>query len=161
MSRLTITISLLIIVTSCRNNSDSLNPENITAVRDSVQSMAASIAKTVSQEGPTAWLKYFENTPEFFMASDGQLAFPNIDTAKNFINTVLVKNIRTIDLHWSDLRIDPLTTNVASIAAVFHEDITDSGGKKMPFDGYFTGVAHQSAEGWKLYNAHWSIRKAP
>ena len=161
MSRLTITISLLIFATSCSNNTGSLSPENITAVRDSVQSMATSIAKTVSQEGPTAWLKYFENTPEFFMASDGQLAFPNIDTARNFINMVLVKNIRTIDLHWSDLRIDPLTTNVASIAAVFHEDITDSAGKKMPFDGYFTGVAHHSTQGWKLYNAHWSIKKTP
>ena len=115
-----------------------------------------SISRNVSQHGPIAWLKYFENTSDFFMVSDGQLVFPNIDTATNFINNVLVKVIPKIQLSWSNIRIDPFTTSFAGISTVYHEDITDSSGKTTPHDGYFTGIAHQTSQGWKLRNAHWS-----
>ena len=90
------------------------------------------------------------------MASDGQLVFPTIDTATSFINNNLVKIIHNIELRWSNIRIDPLANKLASISAEFHEDITDSTGKMTPPDGYFSGIAHQTLEGWKLHNAHWS-----
>jgi hypothetical protein len=118
--------------------------------------MTESIAKNISHEGPVAWLRYFENSPGFFMASDGQLVFPNIDTAKNFINNILIKAMPEIQLRWSNIRIDPLAINLASISAVYHEDISDSTGNMTPHDGYFTAIAHQTAQGWKLRNAHWS-----
>jgi len=94
-------------------------------VKDNVQFMAVSITKDISHEGPIAWLGYFENTPDFFMVSDGQLVFPNIDSATNFINNTLIKVMPRIQLRWNNVRIDPLTINLASISAVFHEDITD------------------------------------
>jgi hypothetical protein len=122
--------------------------------------MAESIEKNVSQQGPVAWLRYFENTPDFFMASGGQLVFPNIDTATNFINTILIKSISKIELHWSNIRIDPLTPDLAGISAAFHEDITDAAGKKTPQDGYFTAIVHHTTQGWKLRNAHWSLAEA-
>jgi hypothetical protein len=123
--------------------------------------MTESIAKNVSREGPVAWLRYFENAPDFFMASDGQLVFPNIDTAKSFINNVLIKTMPKIQLRWSNIRIDSLTNTFASISAVYHEDVTDGTGKTTPHDGYFTGIAHQTSQGWKLHNAHWSSMVTP
>jgi len=33
------------------------------------------VAHDVTQEGPLAWLKFFNTGPEFFMAVNGQLAF--------------------------------------------------------------------------------------
>jgi len=143
-------------ISSCNNNSKTLSPKDLSLVQDSVQLMTESIAKNISHEGPVGWLRYFENSPGFFMASDGQLVFPNIDTAKNFINNILIKAMPEIQLRWSNIRIDPLAINLASISAVYHEDISDSTGKMTPHDGYFTAIAHQTAQGWKLLNAHWS-----
>ena len=143
-------------ISACNNNTKSLSPKDRSIVQDSVQLMTESIAKNISHEGPVVWLRYFENSPGFFMASDGQLVFPNIDTAKNFINNILIKAMPEIQLRWSNIRIDPLAINLASISAVYHEDISDSTGKMTPHDGYFTAIAHQTAQGWKLLNAHWS-----
>ena len=145
-------------ISSCNINTQSFTQKERSLVQDSVQLMAESIATNISHEGPVVWLRYFENVPDFFMASDGQLVFPNIDTATSFINNILIKVMPEIKLHWSNIRIDPLTTNLASISAVYHEDIRDSSGKMTPHDGYFTGIAHQTSQGWKLRNAHWSSR---
>ena len=155
--RIIILLIITILLASCHSTSASLQPKQVLEVRDSVTQLAASIAKDVSQEGPVAWLRYFENTPRFFMAVEGQLVFPNYDSAQSFINNSLIKSIRKINLHWSHIRIDPLTIKEASFAATFHEDITDSAGKETPQDGYFTSIAQHTPQGWKLLNAHWSI----
>ena len=156
--RTSILLVLIIFAVSCRNHKGNTSTKNLTVTGDSVRLMAESIAINVSHNGPAAWLNYFENSSDFFMASEGQLVFPNIDTAKSFINNVLIKSIRKIDLHWSNLRVDPLTLKFAGISAGFHEDITDSSGKTIPEDGYFTAIAHRTSQGWKLRNAHWSIK---
>ncbi len=127
------------------------------AVQDSVRQMADLIARDVSSEGPVAWLKYFENSPDFFMASAGQLVFPSKDSAISYVKNKLVTTIKKIDLRWNNLRIDPLTPRLAGISADFHEDIMGFDDRKMPVDGYFTGIAKQTSEGWQLRNAHWSI----
>jgi hypothetical protein len=143
---------------SCNSGGGSLSSAQMAGVKTSVQQMAASIARDVSHDGPVAWLQYFENTNGFLMASDGQLVFQDIDAAKNFINNNLVKNIHKIDLRWNNIRVDPLTLQIASIAADFHEDIIDAEEKMISQDGYFSGIAHQTPQGWKLYNAHWSSK---
>jgi len=143
-------------LSSCSKSAETLTPEERSIVRDSIVLMTSSIAKDLSNEGPAAWLKYFENAPGFFMVSDGQLVFPDIETAKKFIKTTLVKIMPKIELRWSNIQIEPLTLKLASISAVYSEDITDSAGKTTLHKGYFTAIAHQSTQGWKLHNAHWS-----
>jgi hypothetical protein len=122
--------------------------------------MAARVAKDVSADGPIAWLRYFENNPEFFMAFDGLLAFSNNDSATASIKNTVVKQINNIELSWSHIRIDPLTPKFAGFAANWHEDITYSTGNKLPYDGYFTAVAEKASEGWQFRNAHWSVAKS-
>jgi hypothetical protein len=92
------------------------------------------------------------------MASEGQLVFPNNDSATNIIKNTLIKSISKIELRWNNIHIDPLTSRLAGISATFHEDIPDYAGKKITEDGYFTGIAEQTSLGWKLRNAHWSIK---
>lgn len=159
MIRLTIFILIVACAGSCTSRGRSLPAKEMASVQDSVRLMAEAIAKDISREGPVAWLRYFENTPGFFMASDGELVFPNYDSAKNFINTTLVKSISKIELHWSNMRIEPFSGEFAGLAAIFHEDITDAAGKTFPQDGYFTALAHQTKQGWKLQHAHWSGKK--
>ena len=149
-------LPIFVFAISCSNLEKSdISHENSFA-RDSVQVMMHSIVKDLSQKGPIAWLRYFEDTPEFFMVSNGRLEFPNIDTAKYFINHTLVKIISNIELQWRNIRIDVLTDEWVSVSAVYHEDITDASGRTLPYNGYFTAVVHRTSEGWKLRNVHWS-----
>ena len=148
---------LILLISSCHNNTDSLTPAQKSIVVDGVQLMVDSIAKAISHEGPIAWLRYFENSPEFYMASNGQLAFTNNDSLANFLKNTYSKSVSKIELSWNHVRIEPFTSKIASVAAIFHEDITDFAGRKTPSDGYFTGIAHQTSQGWQFQNAHWSI----
>ena len=149
-------------ITSCSsNNTATLTATQVSIVKDSATNLMGSIAKDISHDGPIAWLKYFEKSPGFFMASDGQIAFANNDSATAFVQNVLVKNIKQIQLQWSNIRIDALTPTLASIGANFHEELTDFSSKVMPFTGYFTAVAEQTSTGWQLRNLHWSILPQP
>ena len=146
------------LLASCHTATTTMTDEAAAQVRSAVQKMADSLVIDLSREGPSAWMKYFEHTPGFYMASEGKLAFPDIDSASVFINTVLVRNIHGIQLRWSGLRIDPYTPGLAGMAATFHEDLTDAAGNTIPQDGYFSGTAEKTATGWQLRNAHWSIK---
>jgi hypothetical protein len=150
-------VGLILLISSCHNNTDSLTTAQRSIVMDSVQLMVDSIAKAISLEGPIAWIRYFENSPDFYMASEGQLAFTNNDSLANFLKNTYTKSVSKIELSWNHVRIDPFTSKIAAVAAIFHEDITDFAGRKTPSDGFFTGIAHQTSQGWQLQNAHWSI----
>jgi hypothetical protein len=146
-------------IVSCKHNRTGLSTAESKLVKDSISQMAANIATDISKNGPRAWLNYFEDTPDFFMANEGQLVFHDYQSAKTFILNTLVKNIAGIKLRWDNIRIDPLAPVLASIGADFHEDQVNSVGNKVSYDGYFTGIAHYDGHSWKLRNSHWSIRK--
>jgi hypothetical protein len=127
--------------------------------QQSVNRMMQDIARDITAKGPSAWLIYFENSPDFFMVSDGKLAFRDHESARLFIENTLVKNISHIVLSWSNIRIDSLTPALASAGAEFHEEMSDSSGKTTPYDGYFTAIAERTDRGWQLRNVHWSSFK--
>ncbi|MEO8766341.1 MAG: hypothetical protein ABI416_18720 [Ginsengibacter sp.] len=145
------------LIISCGNNGDAFTSKERAVVTDSVKALTSSIARNVSSEGPIAWLRYFETSPGFYMASAGRLVFPDNEAAKYFIKNSLVRAVTKIELRWNNIRIDPLSPSLASIAAVFHEDITGNTGNKIVEDGYFTAIAERSTAGWQLRNAHWSV----
>jgi hypothetical protein len=157
MLRIITFLSIVFISYSCTNKSSSISTKQAEVVKDSVNTMMKFIAKDITASGTSAWLKYFENTPAFFMASDGNLVFPSHDLAEYYINKNIKKSISKIGLQWGDIKIDPLTANYANIAATFHEEITDASGTSVPLNGFFTGIAHQNDAGWQLHNAHWSV----
>jgi hypothetical protein len=146
------------LLVSCKRNHARISAAERAVVRDSMISMYSNIARDVSSKGPAAWVNYFEDTPDFFMANDGQLVFRDYQSAKSFILNTVVKMIPHITLRWSHLRIEPLNARLASLGADFHEDQVLSNGKKLSINGYFTGIAHYDGRAWKLRNCHWSAR---
>jgi hypothetical protein len=149
----------ILIFISCRSNNGALNSTDIELVKDSVKAMTEHISKDLAAKGPIVWLDYFEDGPDFYMASDGMLVFKDYQTASNFINDTLVKLFARINLRWDLLRIDPISNQLASVASGFHEDLLDSTGKSSTSNGYFSGIAEKTPHGWRLRNAHWSILK--
>jgi hypothetical protein len=126
-------------------------------VTDSVRQMTIRLTNDLGQMGPVAWLNYFDKGPDFFMSSDGQLVFKDYPAARLFVENSLVKSIRKINLQFNSLRINSLSPQFASVGAGFHEKLTDSSGKILSIDGYFTALTVSTGEGWKFRNLHWSL----
>jgi hypothetical protein len=136
--------------------SQSLTPAQSAVVENDVRAFTSIVAQDVTQDGPTAWRKHFADTPSFFMAVDGHMAFPNSAAATAGIQA-LPQSIRHVELRWgNDLRVDPLTENLAVVATSFHEVLTSPAGRRVEENGFFTGVAEYRDGRWQFRNAHWS-----
>jgi len=141
------------------DNSQRLPPERRSFVEAGVRHFAADVARDVSKEGPAAWRKEFEDSPSFFMASEGKLAFPNGQAAGQAIDE-LAGTIKQIELQWGgDLRVDALADDLAVVASSYHEMRVDKEGHRVEESGFFTGLAEQRNGRWQFRNAHWSVRE--
>ena len=131
------------------------------ATEAAVRKFVASVASDINHDGPAAWRKEFADSPSFFMASEGLLVFPNSQTASQAIDN-LARTVKHIDLRWGDdLRVDPLTPNLAVVGATYHEIRDDSEGHHVDETGFFTGLAEYRDGRWQFRDAHWSVVAPP
>jgi hypothetical protein len=146
---------------ACAAPAPSFDTAHAAAMTDSVRAFAASVAEGITTGGPTAWRRYFAETPAFFMASEGQLVFPNSDSAGRAIAN-LPRFIASIRLQWGDsVRVDPLAPGLALMGASYHETRVDPAGHRLEEMGFFTGVVEHETGGWRFRNAHWSVVTPP
>ena len=150
----------LAFIFSCNYSKPQLTPDEIGRVQHSVNKLTKDLTLDIMLKGPTAWLNYIQDTANFFMATDGQLAFKDHKSAVRFIQDSLEKNVSQIILSWKNMRIDPLTNSIASVGSDYSEAITDKSGKTDYYNGYFTATVVQVDEGWKFRNMHWSDKPA-
>ncbi|MGO9829337.1 MAG: hypothetical protein ACLPJH_04300 [Myxococcaceae bacterium] len=141
----------------CRRSEAPLSPEVAARVEAQVRAFAQGVAQDVTRDGPAAWEGFFQDGPAFFMADEGQLVFPNRSAATAAI-AQLVTGVRHIELTWGpDIRVDPLTASLASLAASYREVRVDAAGQTVNERGYFTAVCEKRAGRWQFRNAHWSV----
>jgi len=139
----------------------SLTPASAAAIDESARTFMHTVAHDVTQEGPLAWLKFFDTGPGFFMAVNGQLVFPNAAAAKEGTQN-FARTINRIELTWGDdLRVDPLTRELSVVAASWHEIQVDKAGHRIEESGYFTGLAEYRDGHWRFRDAHWSAPISP
>ena len=161
-------VLLLLLVTACAGcntrgtgSTESLTSARAAAVDHGVRAFMATVAHDVTQEGPLAWSRHFEGGPSFFMAVNGQMAFPTGAAAKEGIQNVAL-TLKQIDLKWGDdLRTDPLSPELAMVATPWHEIKTDAAGHTTEDRGFFTGLAEYREGRWQFRDAHWSSTLAP
>ncbi len=141
--------------------SRALDAAHAVALTDSVRAFVGTVARGVSRDGPAAWRGYFEDSPAFFMASEGQLVFPTSDSATRAIRG-LAQRIASIELRWGEgLRVDPLGPGLAVVAAPYTEVQVDKAGRRVEEAGFFTGIAEHRGVGWQFRDAHWSVAGPP
>lgn len=147
---------------SCRAGASESRPSTKDPpVDQAVRALMQTVAQDVTRNGPLAWLKYFETGPAFFMAVNGQMAFPNSAAAEEGTRK-FAQTIRHIELKWGDdLRVDPLTTHLAVIAVSWREIQVDTSGHRVDETGYFTALAEYRDGHWQFRNAHWSAPVSP
>jgi hypothetical protein len=125
-------------------------------VEDSVRAFMQTVAHDVTQDGPTAWGRHFADSPAFFMAVNGRLVFPTGAAAIAGIPDV-ARQITHIELVWNgEVRVDPLTPELAIVATPWHEVQVMAAGNRVEESGFFTGVAEYRNGRWQLRDAHWS-----
>ena len=142
---------------ACASHSHSVTPKEAVAVDRAVRAFMQTVSDSVTQDGPLAWIKYFDASPAFFMAVNGQMAFPNSAAAQEGTRK-FAQSIRHIELEWgNDLLVDPLTNEFAIVAASWRELQVDTAGHSVTQTGYFTGLAEYRGGRWRIRNAHWSV----
>jgi hypothetical protein len=143
------------------SESQSLRASRAAAVDEGVRTFAKAVAHDITQEGPVAWNRYFIDGPAFFMASEGRLVFPNRASATAAIQD-LTRTVKQIELQWGDdLRVDPLTAELAVVATSYHEVRVVTTGGRVDENGFFTGTAEYRDGRWQFRNAHWSVAGPP
>ena len=153
---LAVTLAACVLCAAGASHSHSVTPDGASSVDQAVRAFMQTVSHSVTQDGPTAWIKYFDASPAFFMAVNGQMAFPNAAAAQEGTRT-FAQTIRHIELKWGDdLRVDPLTNEFAVVAVSWREIQVDTAGHSVTETGYFTGLAEYRAGQWKFRDAHWS-----
>jgi hypothetical protein len=136
--------------------SESRPPARDPAVERAVRLFMQTVARDVTQNGPLAWIGYFDAGPAFFMAVNGQMAFSNAAAAQEGTRK-FAQTISHIELKWGDdLRVDPLTAELAVVAVSWREIQVDTAGHRVDEAGYFTGLAQYRKGRWLFRDAHWS-----
>jgi hypothetical protein len=130
--------------------------DGASSIDQPVRAFMRTVADSVTRDGPTAWIKYFDTSPAFFMVVNGQMAFPNIAVAQEG-TAKFAQNVRHIELKWADdLRVDPLTNEFAVVAVSWSEIQLDTTGHSVTETGYFTGLVEYRKGQWQFRDAHWS-----
>jgi hypothetical protein len=151
-----IRLSLLFLFTLVCIGCNKPTSTDTSVVESGVRAFTRSVAHDVTQEGPSAWSKHFANSPAFFMAVNGTMAFPSGAAAMAAIPSVALA-IKHIELQWGDdLRVDVLTPVLAVVAAPYREIQTDPAGHRVEDKGFFTGVVEYRDGRWQFRDAHWS-----
>jgi hypothetical protein len=141
--------------------SQALTPERAAAVDSGVRAFMRDVAHDITQDGPAAWRKQFADTPAFFMAVNGKIAFANSAEVTTGLPQVALA-IKHIELKWGeDLRVDPLAPDLAVVGAPYHELQVWADGHHVEDSGYFTGVAQYRGGRWQFRDAHWSSAPVP
>jgi hypothetical protein len=138
------------------SHSHSVTSNGAASVDQAVRAFMQTVCDSVTQDGPMAWIRYFDASPAFFMAVNGQMAFPSTAAAQEGTRK-FAQTIRHIELKWGDdLRVDPLTNEFAVVAVSWREIQIDTAGHSVIETGYFTGLAEYREGRWQFRDVHWS-----
>jgi len=148
-----------LLIYSCDQNNSALTADEIKKNEVEIIKMAKGAERDITAKGPKAWLSYFENNPDFFMASDGNLVFKDYPSAKTYITETLEYSLSAVKLKWGDIHVSSVSPEFATMASDFTEQLTNNDNKAVTVAGYFTCTVHKTKAGWKIRNAHWSIKK--
>lgn len=157
---------VFILALGCGKRQASDEPQALSSARaagvdEGVRAFTRTVAQDVTRDGPVAWRKHFGDGPEFYMASEGQLVFPNGAAATAAIAD-LAKTLKHIELKWGDdIRVDPLTANLAGVAVSYSEILVNAAGERRAEKGFLTGTAEYKDGRWRFRNAHWSVVPPP
>jgi len=130
------------------------------AALEGARALVTSIPAALAERGPSAWLDYFEDSPSFFMVSDGAIVFADLPAARDFLAGFAAR-VSALTLSWHEPRYENVGGGVVVVTAGFDETIRMTDGTESSFGGRMSGVVRRAGDGWRLQHLHWSTPVAP
>ncbi len=101
---------------------------------------------------------YFSDDTTFYWVEDGLLVYENKQAMTESLEA-FIANSSNVSMKIEDLRITPLTTEVATLYAAYVQRIEFNSGFELSLDGAMTIVMNKEGNIWKFVNGHSSIQK--
>lgn len=149
----------LFLLAACQSTSTGVATADARRIEAEVSAALTAIPVDLARGGPLAWLRHFDDAPDFYMASEGETKFASFAEARAAMED-FGPTIETMQLVWSDLRVDVLGAELAGFGAGYDELLVTAAGDELRFAGYVTGVMRRTPAGWRIAQLHWSM-KAP
>jgi hypothetical protein len=138
-----------------------LTSEGAVRIDRDVRAFALAVAQDVTKDGPLAWPKYLDGGPSFFLAANGQWGFRDGASVAAGMQS-FASAVPHVELHWGDdLRVDPLTPDLAVMAASYREIQVSANRSRTEQSGFFTGTLEYRDGRWRFRNQHWSVPGPP
>ena len=143
-------LSILLAAGACHSPGES-NKKRLQSVTDSVRATLHRYYEDIRRNGLMAEFAYLDSSAEFSWLPPGYETSISYDSIAKIIRQNALA-VREADNSWDNLRITPLTEQLASYSGGIRSVITDTSGKTDVYILIETGVVIKRADGWKLLN---------
>lgn len=119
-----------------------------------------SLPLDLERDGPTAWLSWFEPTPDFRMAAYGGLEFDGYAAAVERVRS-LATIVRRVELELATPRVTPLGPGLSAVGVAYRQRLEFTDRPTLVEQGYLSGVLRESEHRWRFVELHWSTPQVP
>ena len=118
------------------------------AVENNVNTMFNDFFNDIKTEGLIAEFKYLDQSEDFFWVPPGYNSALDYDSVRVIIESN-AKAYSLIEYQWDDLRIYPLSEEIANYTGIVNCSMTDTSGIKTIISLIESGVLIKRVDGWK------------
>ena len=132
----------------CRD-SHNLSEAQRATVAGGVKEMMATVSDSLKTKGPSAWLPYLQNSPEFKWEYKGVVSKYDAVVAGLQQQSLHYQSIAIV---WDSVEIKPQTLDQALLSAKFSETSIKFGGEQSTYVGSLNAKIVLSPGGWKFHS---------
>jgi hypothetical protein len=151
-----LSVFLLFSMVSCGKKSSVLTVKENEAIIDTIRQTLTNYYADIKKDGLTAEFKYLDHSPEFYWAPPGFNAPITYDQVEKGVKDNAAK-FKSVDNTWLSLRVDPLTSELASYSGTIHSVASDTTGQVGDYKLIETGLLIKRKDGWKLFRGQTSV----
>lgn len=121
-----------------------------------VQEMFENYYQDIKIEGLTGEFKYLDTSENFFWVPPGYKSALSYDSVKSILETN-ASNLSMADLSWAELKVFPLSNDIASYTGILEGTVIDKAGNQNDVHIIESGVVIKREDGWKLLSGQTSV----
>lgn len=148
--------SLLFSIVSCGKKSSGLSVKENAAIVEAIKQTLNTYYEEIKKDGLTAEFKYLDHSSEFYWAPPGFSAPISYEQVEEGVKQNAAK-FKSVENSWLTLRVDPLTSELASYTGTIHSVGTDTTGQVGDYKLIETGILIKRHDGWKLYRGQTTV----
>ena len=145
------TYSLFLIITFHSYGQKTLNSEDKKSITLEIQQMFENYHNDIIKNGLASEFKYLDTSSDFFWVPPGYEKVLDYDTVKSILITNS-KGINFIEFSWENIKIVPLTNNIANYSGIVKCVQVDTNNNSATFKIIESGTLIKRKDGWKFLN---------